>query len=174
MFQSSRVLYHGYMNGRSYVIKGQQLISTMVCYCNKQNYNEYLCHSLRFVIIHRITSSARYAIIQLHIVILCAKWRNIRDSRTIYWIVHGTWTWRGCFSSYQSGKRCQKISRHSLSTNRAPQWNFYASLWKFYDFSEKHRKPLQRKGLSRVKQMNPLPFRCRIGSQPCKSTVQAW
>ena len=89
---------------------------------------------------HHAGSAAHH--IRLHIVILCAKWRYIRDSRTIYWIVHGTWTWRGCFSSYQSGKRCQKISRHSLSTNRAPQWKFYASLWKFYDFSEKHRKPL--------------------------------
>lgn len=102
------------------------------------------------------TGSAAHHI-RLHIVILCIQWRNIRDSRTIYWIVHGTWTWRGCFSSYQSGKRCQKISRHSSNINRAPQWKFYASLRKFHDFTENRCKPLWRKGLSRVKQGNPLP-----------------
>lgn len=60
--------------------------------------------------LHRITSSARYAIIQLHIVILCIQWRNIRDSRTIYWIVHGTWTWWvGAFRQANLGNVIRKF-----------------------------------------------------------------
>ena len=100
------------------------------------------------------TGSAAHHI-RLHIVMLCAKWRYIRDSsgssRIVYWTRTG-WVW----FSIPIGKRSQRNRPHSHSTNRAPQWKFYASQWKSHDFSEKHRKPLWRKGLSRVKQGNLL------------------
>lgn len=55
------------------------------------------------------TGSAAHHI-RLHIVILCAKWRYIRDSRTIYWIVHGTWTWWvGAFRQANLGNVIRKF-----------------------------------------------------------------
>lgn len=48
---------------------------------------------------------------------------------------------------------------------------FIASHWISCNFIEKHRKPLCHKGLSRVKQGNLLPFRCRDDEKPCKSRV---
>ncbi len=118
------------------------------------------------------TGSAAHHI-RLYIVMLCKEWRDTRDSRWLHRIVYWTrtgWVW---FST-PIGKRSQRNRPHSHSTNRAPQWKFYASLWKFYDFSEKHRKPLWRKGFSGVKQGNTLLLHRKIDEKPCKSTVWAW
>ena len=118
-------------------------------------------------------------------VILCYKWRDISDLLQLHLDVRESSTLMGrCFSSYQSGKRCQKISRHSPNTNRAPHWNFYVmhrihcvklNFLRYIPYScnfiEKHRNPLCHKGLSRVKQGNSLLFRCRINGKPCKSRV---
>lgn len=66
-------------------------------------------------------------VITLLYVILCCKLRNIGICRVGDRDVCESSTLIGrCIWGHQSGKRCQKSSRHSPNTNRAPHWNFYA------------------------------------------------
>lgn len=139
----------------------------------------YICHHWYYN-----DSSAQGNDILLY-VILGYKWRDIRIRRDEDQdVCEPSTLGAGCFSAYQFGKRSQETSRHSPNTNRAPHWNFYVmhrihcvklNFLRYIPYScnfiGKHRNPLYRKGLSRVKQGNLLPFRCRNDEKPCKSRV---